>query len=67
MITYNILYQSVKTLFREHGSIETPDLDARLLICAYAEFDQADFIVSGDKSVDKSVENPLFRGHGPEE
>lgn len=26
------------------------------MICAYAEFDQADFIVSGDKSVDKSVE-----------
>ena len=56
MTTYSTLYQSIKQQFRAHEVIETPDLDARVLICAYAEFDQADFITSGDKSVDKSVE-----------
>jgi release factor glutamine methyltransferase len=57
MTTYNTLYQSIKQQLRRSEGIETPDLDARVLICAYAGFDQADFITSGDKSVDKSVEN----------
>lgn len=58
MPTFSELYQSLKKTLR---GVETPDLDARVLICHFAEFDQADFITSGDKLVDKSVENNVIK------
>lgn len=60
MTTYNTFYQSIKQQLRANQAIETPDLDARVLISAYAGFDQADFITSGDKTVDNSVEKSVF-------
>jgi len=54
-MTLNELYQSAKSQLRANKSIQTPDLDARVLICAYAGLDQADFIVAQDKPVDEAV------------
>ena len=56
MPTYNDLYQSFK---KRLAHVDTPDLDARVLICALAGLDQADFIVKRDKIVDTSVEEAV--------
>lgn len=60
MTTYNALYQSIKSDLRQITGIKTPDLDARVLICEYAGFDQAEFIVSAHKPIDKRVEAKII-------
>ncbi|MEM9469431.1 MAG: peptide chain release factor N(5)-glutamine methyltransferase [Pseudomonadota bacterium] len=57
-MTFNELYQLAKTQFKDAG-IETAALDARVLICHHAGMDQAEFMVSQDKSVGQSVEKEI--------
>ncbi len=56
MTTYDELYQSIKSDFRKVDSIDTPDLDARVLICEFAGFDHAAFITAGNIAVQHDIE-----------
>lgn len=60
MTTFHELYQSIKSDFRKIDSIDTPDLDARVLICDCAGFDHAAFITSAHKPVPKAIAENIY-------